>query len=68
MRDFLLCLLTGSFGAIVGFYVANWARKLPAPLCDHSECQVRFERMNFALRRQIHDKEAEIQRLLQGLS
>ena len=68
MIIFLLCFFIGSLCALAGFLLATWARKLPGALPDHSECEVRFERMSFALRRQIHDKEAEIQRLLQGLS
>jgi hypothetical protein len=68
MRDFLLCFLFGSFGAIVGFFIANWAGRLPAHLVDHGHCDERFNRMTREYRHQIHDQEAEIQRLIQGLS
>jgi hypothetical protein len=68
MRIFLLCFLFGSLGALAGFLLANWARKLPRGIPDHSRCEERFTRMAIEYRHQIHDKEAEIQRLIQGLS
>lgn len=68
MTTFLLCFLTGSFGAIAGFLLSSWVRKLPEHTPDHRHCQERFDRMVRDYRHQIRDQESEIQRLIQGLS
>jgi hypothetical protein len=68
MHTFALCFLFGSLGAIVGFFIANWARKLPPHMVDHEYCDQRYVTMHRRLSHQIHDQEAEIQRLIQGLS
>ena len=68
MNDFLLCFLSGSAGAIVGFIIANWARRLPRPPAYHQHCDGRYVCMHRRMAREIQLRDAEIQRLMQGLS
>jgi hypothetical protein len=68
VNDFLLCFLCGSAGAIVGFIIANWARRLPRPLAYHQHCDERYVNMHRRLASEIRSRDAEIQRLMQGLS
>lgn len=68
MNIFVACLIFGCLGAALGVFVANWARELPPPLPDHTDCDARFERMSKRLRQQIHEKEEIIVDLLRGQS
>jgi hypothetical protein len=68
MHVFLLCLLSGSTGAIAGFLLLNWARRLPPHLVDHQHCDERYTQMHRRFCREISDRDTEIQRIIQGLS
>ena len=68
MHIFILCFLSGSFGALVGLMVANWARKLPQSFPDHTFCDERFQRMVKRYRHELKEQENEISRLVRGMS
>jgi len=62
----LYCLIF-AIGGTLGFLLFAWVRGAPTePYIAHDQCDDRFNRMHKRLSHEIHVREDEIQRLIQG--